>query len=1145
MSLKQASVRVLAGIIAALTLVFSSGVSAQATGGTVTIAQSVRLQGGTASSAIDVPSGGGFVWTVNFTCSNDDCHDGMVRLNFPSSLVAGTANYSVSEVSRVIRSSTQLTFVLNPTIAVGTSSQITVAMSVPAWTTPDALVASLTSNFTTSDGENVSTTANTVTVHAGNTTSATSVMTAGGRIGGQTTVTATFCPVAPSSSTVGPLGIASGSTVSGTLPAGASFVSAPGATYNAANNRVTWVVSSVVSSCFAYNVVVSFPDANFNPNDSASFGFTWTGTDVGSSATARTLGTTSNVVTVAAAAASGAVVGRVSDPTQKWIGSTGAIRFYVTNPNDSSQQLDSLEISEDIPEGLGLDAIVVNNSSGGAADVYITSANGEDGISGNSDDSVEYLAQTGVPAGTSTTIDVSNILPSGAAAMSGGNYVTSVRATFGSVPANSGAVNLLSYEWTILDTTRSGATVVVGDLFSGTANYTYRETVPGSAQTTVNPTSTSATEVIAVPPPPAPYLSTRVGLRNNLSANLLPGVRSVPMSTSHAAFNNVLPDPVVFIVQPADTDIPDSSLVVALGGVTTEDFTVERTTNFAYTFGQGAKVGELITISFPAGTELAANTGITVDFTLNLEDTLMGNPRVHTAFGSSSNNAYGMETQWWGTWCDSSADLDGDGLAGNGLCTGADVKSFPLFFADIVPATSVAASLTQAVKGSWDSDFVAGPSTGYTTPGATDGFRVALRNRGTVPLDAATIVTVLPRPGDTNVLSSTPRTSSSSTFPVLLASVPTAPAGLTGVTFSYSTVVNPCRAELGYSPAGCSPANWTTTAPGDLSTVTAIMIETGANVLNPGITWNFDMTVTTPSSGATEPDFAVENTAVNSPTTDEKAKSSSAFVIREFGQSTMLSAAESPAVTLQMPGPYGPAGTPPTAPDKTSAGVGIMPQIVSVSPPANGIASLLNNSGAVSTDFVVPGQGRYTFVNNAITFTPVAGFTGTADPVMYRVTDVFGQHGIATYTAEVSTPSGPTATPGHTTGVEGETQEFNPATPSGGTVALYDSNGISVTNLLVPGEGTYSLAGGRISFEPVAGFTGQSSIAFTVIDAYGQAATSTYTATVTEAVVVPEEETEESGLAATGASIANAVLAGLGLIIAASATLTARRRFRL
>lgn len=1136
--------RLVSAVAVAVTMVFASGVSANATGGTVSISQSVRLQSGSASQAIDVPADGNFVWTVNFTCSNNDCHDGMVRLNFPASVSAGIANYSVSEVSRVIRSSTQLTFVLNPTIAVGTTSQITVAMSVPGWSTPDALVASLTSNFTTTDGENVTTAASTVTVHASNTTTAASVMTAGGRIGGQSVVTATFCPVAPVSQTVGPVGIAENSVVTGTLPVGATLVSAAGATYNAANNRVTWVVPAAVSGCFSYDVVVSFPDATFNSGDVATFGFTWTGKDVGSSAASRTLGTASNNITVAAQAPSGGIVQRISDPPQKWVGSTGSINLNITNPNDSSQQLDSVEISEEIPEGLGLNTITVANSSGGAASVYITSAWGADGVQGNSDDSVEYLAQSGIAAGSTAVITVSSVLPSGGAAVTGGNYVTAVRGVYGSVVANSGPLTLLRYSWTLLATTRSGATVNVGDLFPGTAHFRYTETVPGSPQTTVNIPSTSSTQVISEPPPPAPSLTTRSGLRNNMSANLLPGVRSVPMSSSFSAFSNVLPNPVLFIVQPEDTEILDSTMVVKLAGTVTTDYTVTRTANFSYNLGQGAKVGELIKFTFPVGTQIASNTGITVDYTLDLKDTLMGSPRVYSAFGSSTNNAYGMETQWWGTWCDSPADLDGDGLTGNNACTGNDVKSFALFFSDVIPATSVAASLTQSVKGSWDSAFVAGPSTGYTTPGASDDFRVSLRNRGTVPLDAATIITILPRPGDTNVLSSTLRSPSSVTFPVLLTSVPSVPNGLTGVTISYSTEDNICRTEFSYSPAGCVSPNWSTNAPGNLRTVTAIKFDLGANIINPGVVWNFDMSVTTPTSGASEADFAVENPAVNSPSTDEKAKSSSAFVIREYGQSNVLSAAESPAVTLQMPGPYGPAGTPPTAPDKASAGVGVMPQVVTVAAPTNGTVSLLNNSGSVSTDFVVAGQGRYTFANSRITFVPEAGFTGTADPVMYRVTDVFGQNGIATYTAEVSVPSGPSAAPGATTGEEGETQSFTPAVPSAGSLAMYDSNGISVSSLLVPGEGTYTINGGRIEFVPAAGFVGVSSIDFTVIDAYGQSAASTYTATVTPTEVVPEEESENE-LAMTGASVFTGFAAGFGLLIAAGATLLARRRLRL
>lgn len=1122
--------------------------AANAAGGTVGITQSVKLAGGASGQSVEIPSGGSFVWAVNFTCSIDDCHGGMVRLNFPSTLVAGVANYSVSEVSRVIRSSTQVTFVLNQSIAVGTTSQLTLSMSAPGWTTPDGTVASLTSNFTTSDGENVTTTAATATIQSSNTTTVNSTKLSGGRIGGATTVAVTFCAVAPGGTTEGPVGIDANSVVVATVPAGFILQSSDGGVYNSTTNKITWVVASQVTGCITYSITAIFAMGTFNDGDLATYDFIWTGKDIGSVATARTLGTSTTVVTLDNPAASGSTTSRTSSPELMWVGGTGSIDITMINPNDSSQALDSVEISETVPEGLGLGSITVRNSSGGPAAVYIKSAWGADGIQGNADDAAEYLAKDGIAASGSATIDVTQTLPSGSPAITNGNYVTYFRVTYGSIAPNSGPLDLLSYGWTMLATTRSGAAVVAGDLFPGTANVTYTETVPGFAQTTVPATASSTTEVINQPPPPAPFLTTRNGLGFNMSANLLPGVRSVPMGGSFASFGNTLAKPVLLLIQPPSTKIVDSSMVVKNGGTTLTEFTMTRVENFTYNLGQGSKTGELVKITFPDDVSIANNTSMSVEYTLNLEDTLMGNPRVYSAFSSRSNNSYGTETQWWGTWCDTAADLDGDGIAGNGACTVGDVRNFPLFFTDLIPAVSVSASLTQLVKGSWDPAFVAGPSKGYTTPGATDGFRISLRNRGTVPLDAATVVTIMPRPGDTNVLSATARNSATATFPVLLKTAPVLPAGLTGVTVSYSTVDGICRTELGYSPAGCASPNWSTTAPADLADVTALLFEFGANVLNPGITWNIDMTVTTPATGATEPDFAIVNPLVNDPATDEKAKSSSAYVIREFGQASMLNAAESPAVTLQMPGPFGPAGVAPTAPDKDSTGVGTASQEITVVAPASGSVALLNNSGVISTDFVVPGQGRYTFTNGKIVFLPELGFVGTADPVLYQVTDVFGQTGIATYTASVTAPGAPTAVTGGTTNEEEKGQTFTPTLPEGGSIVLRDENGLDVTSLTVIGVGTYTVVGNKIEFVPVVGYVGSASLNFLVFDAYGQSAAGTYNVVVTaKAPVVPEEEepeeevvVPEEELAETGAAFSPSIYLGVLLIL--SGLLVALRR---
>lgn len=1015
-------------------------------------------------------------------------------------MVAGTASYSVSEVSRVIRSSTQLVFVLNSTVPVGTSSQIVVNMSVAPWSTPNGTVADHTSNFSTSDGENVTTTVNTVTVRAANTTTVNSSFSSGGNLDDFATTSVTACPVAPTTAGYGPVGIAAGSVIKVTLPANVVFQSAPSGSYNSSTREVTWTVASNVIGCISYNLITMHPSAYFAVGQLVPYPYTWTGTDIGSSSPARTLGTSTAVVSLVAPGPAQVLVDRISAPTGKWIGAGGSIDFKAENPNDSSQPLDSISIRETIPVGLGLTTVTVYNKSAGLAALWVKSKFGADGIQGNSDDNLAYLAESGIAAGSTAVVNVSNSMPSGAAAMSGGNYITYIKATYGVIPVGSGSLDLLSYSWVILSTTRTGVPVVIGDVFPETAYFDFTETVPGFPQSTRTLVDTSSTSVISEPPPPAPSLATRVGLRNNLSANLLPGVRTAPFTAGFAAYSADLPDPVLFIIQPADTTIANSSLVVKNGSTTLTNYTVTRTSGFGYNSSgwitnNPSLTGELIKITFPTGTKIASGSTLSVDFSLDLQDTLMGSPSVVAAFSSRTNNSYGMEAQYWGAFGDTSADLDGDGRVGNTLNTGTDSVLFPTFNAQVVPAASVAASLTQSVKGSWDTSFIGGPSTGYTTPGATDGFRVSLKNRGTVRLDAATVITILPRPGDTNVLSGTTRNTSSSTFPVLLTSVPTLPVGLTGATVSYSTQANICRTELNYSPAGCVSASWSTTPPGNLQTVTALKFDFGSNVLLPGRSWNVDMTVTTPTTGASEPDFAIVNPLVNSPLTNEKAKSSSAYVIREFGQSSFLNAAESPSVTLAMPGTYGPAGIPPTAPDVATTGVGTSPQRVSVSAPSNGSVTLLNPSGSSSSGFAVPGQGTYSFSAGRITFDPEPGFSGVADPIIYRVTDVFGQTGIATYTATVTLPGVPSAIPvGVSIPQSSAGGSVSVAIPSGGTLRLIDGSGSPVTSVTVPGEGTYTVnvGTGRIDFVPDPAFTGTATpVPYRVTDSYGQSTSST------------------------------------------------------
>ena len=64
--------------------------------------------------------------------------------------------------------------------------------------------------------------------------------------------------------------------------------------------------------------------------------------------------------------------------------------------------------------------------------------------------------------------------------------------------------------------------------------------------------------------------------------------------------------------------------------------------------------------------------------------------------------------------------------------------------------------------------------------------------------------------------------------------------------------------------------------------------------------------------------------------------------------------------------------------------------------------TLLKIGGQPANTVTFQGQGSYRLSgSNRLIFNPVKGFTGRAKAVRYQVTDVYGQHAAATYTARV------------------------------------------------------------------------------------------------------------------------------------------------
>jgi CshA-type fibril repeat protein len=200
-------------------------------------------------------------------------------------------------------------------------------------------------------------------------------------------------------------------------------------------------------------------------------------------------------------------------------------------------------------------------------------------------------------------------------------------------------------------------------------------------------------------------------------------------------------------------------------------------------------------------------------------------------------------------------------------------------------------------------------------------------------------------------------------------------------------------------------------------------------------------------------------------------------------------------------GPAPPTNTAPQPPALTSTGVGTAVQTVTATVPSGHAVRLIGTAGQPGTTVTVPEQGAYALNTGtgAITFTPVAGFVGTATPVTYRLTNATGQTGDATYTPTVTKPAAPDPTPKTTTGPGTVTQTVAVDPPPGGTVEFL-SGGTAVASLTVAGQGSYGWNGTdkTLTFTPVAGYVGAATTAtYRVTDTYGQHGDSTYTATVT------------------------------------------------
>lgn len=1032
---------------------------------TVQLGQTVTING-TPTNTASVAAGSSMTLALNYQCSGADCSGATITVPVPAGMQFGAPNLS-SDVASWSASGNTVTLTMIDPLPAGSAGQVTMSVSIPNGVTPDGTVFSWQSTMSATNASDSLSPAITLTAHAGNTTSASLSKTSGGAVGQPAAYSLGVCANGVSTPGYGVLATAAGSVLTATLPAGANFISAnAGGTFTSGGgstpDTVSWTIGAI-TGCTSVSLSVSYPSSDGSNTVSASkvISAVWTGMNLGESSS-RTLGTASYSTTLVPAV--------VSISFDKWSYTTSApttanVGYNFSVNNSGNAIVDSVTIDDTIPDQMQVTSLGGTSLSTTPGSLWITSRNGPDDVYGTSDDGqpVKVLDFSGVGAGFGVNV-YGGTWPSGASGLPSDDRVQSVQwREFDVAPginSNLGWMNA-----TVMENAVDGTPVAVGDTITNTAHFSY------SADGTPGSVDKSKSFTVA---PQIPTLAVRTGGPGTLAIGVTRGTFSTSMSTG--GFN--LPNPVLVMLLP-----PKLSYVSWTHGAST--LPEPTMTEFDNWQGTGQT---LLRWNFPTGTVLLKNTGYQVSVVTQLSPTAWGSLTVK-GYGSSTTVPTYCDFNFFGSGIDTD-DKDGDGDTTETLCNWND---------SVAPAPTTTANVSMLGSGQYQTGDVAG--TAYTAPGSNDSYLMSLNNTGTIQLRNGVLIDVLPRPGDTKILSSTARNPSTGTFPVILRAAPILPTLSSAATVYYSTVANPCKPELSYSPSGCNAANWSSAVPSNFATVTAVKIDFGSNVLDPFTSWSVRLPVTTPTSGATEPDFASSNPSATQVIDDEIAYNSAAFVATSVSSGSALLPAESTPFALRVPSQAGVQGAAPSPSAVTSTGAGQATQTVSLTVPPLGAAYLIDDNGMPTNSIVVPGEGTYTIdsTTGVVSFDPELGFTGTATGVAYGIEDAFGQTGQSTYTPTVTAPlliAPPQAT---STGVGTAQQSTTVTIPPSGGIALL--GGSSPTTLSVPNVGDYTLdpATGVITFDPVLGFDGAApAVTFQINDIYGSVVTSSYQPTVTD-----------------------------------------------
>ncbi len=1057
--LRGIALLVLFGMLGGLVLSQTGPISPAAAAGTLSLDQTLSYTA-TVSPTQSVPTGATLILSLNYSCGDDVCVDTQVTIPIPAGLNIGAIGLVGGASSNVIGNTITVTLPAN--LAAGSAGQLTVEVTVPGWSTPNGAEFTWTSSIAATASTTVVSNPVQITANAASVTSASLEKVSGGTINEPVAYRAVPCVAAAPASA--PIAVAASSSVVVTLAPGATFESAAnGGVYDIGAGTITWTLGQA-ESCITLAYVVSYPSPPNTAGQTKAQSLLWTGRFVGD-ASDSTLATASLDHDLDPPVAA-MTFNKWSFSTQRAVDES--ITWFLSVNNDGNTTADELTIVDTIPKEVKVTAITTSIPSIGAVP-------GEVWVAGQ--DNVLVLAAVVPVNGNSVSVNPYAAWPSGNGPLDPSDTVKRIELKYFEIaPGNYG--DRVTIAATVMATSAGGAPVNVDDIVTNSADFAFH-IVSGALEESDSVTREHQFTI-------APQITT-ITTRLIGGGTLAPGISAFDGYLGISAGPFALVDPVMTLL------VPDMVTLTAWAPTSTAVLATPTHTEIPDWQGTGATLHRF---TWAPGTELPLGVNYQIDLSYELIEDAWGTMRIR-GYGSSASAPYFCESNWFEGDPDAQ-DKDGDGNLTEVLCN---------WSVDVSPAPTTSAVLTALIAST--GDFETG--TVDIEPGGAASYRQSLRNTGTLQLNALVVITTLPRAGDTRILTSVGRSPASVTFPVLLTGPAVAPSLDFPVSVWYSTVANACFPELNSSPGGCVPADWTTVLPADPTEVIAVKVDYGANVFDPFTTWSFDISVTTPTSGATEPEFAIRNTDPAQPAGDERAIGTAAFAALTAAFTTLT--AESAPVTLLVPSIAGSATVAPVVVPVTSSGVGVDAQTATVFVPVGGAAYLLDGTDEVTSLFV-PGEGMY-FIDpttGELRFEPLLGFSGTPSPAFYRVRNSFGQAATSTFLPTVAKPAPPTASELSSTAMpDTRVQTATAPVPPGGSATLVDSGGVARTIVTIPGEGSYSISPstGLIEFTPLASFSGvPTPIRFRVTDAYGQTAEANFAPAFVAVSVIPEPPVE-------------------------------------